>query len=290
MSRLRKRITSRPATTGGGGGGSPGTGVVEWGAAFGGTDGDAPRATCSMVTGQLALEAQINGTGSMGNGEAHVSFAQPLQALCSSDAGVLEYAATLNGNGVVASLTYETGEILASKDSFTPTAQTLGNCNDNANKNGQDLRVGNVLLVENTPVIYFAFNLTGFPANATVTQALLSLKPTAAPLLGHDYHVRGIASAGENWTEAGITCSTRPALTAPDHTFTQPSNANDLTLDITAAFASYIAGRMGSANTCTLAIEDREAVGQIQVYESKDEGTNNAQGPRLQLRLTVPVT
>ena len=144
--------------------------------------------------------------------------------------------------------------------------------------------------MENIPVSLIAFNLTSFPNNATVTTAELILKPITTGLVAITYTISTIAAGDEGWTEAGVTCDNIPARAAPNLEYSQPSNTNEITINLTASFASYIAGRMGSANTCTFYLWEGNLIGTIVVYESKDEGTNNAQGPRLRLIFTVPVT
>lgn len=181
----------------------------------------------------------------------------------------------------ILSISYTVDNLPASKDNYVPTAKTLDICNDNTNKNGQDLLVSNVIL-DNNSKIFISWNLSVFPIGLTVLSAVIKLKPKTAPILSHVYHLRGILQADENWNESTISCGSVPASTVPDQSYTQNTSIDQISIDITNSFSSYIQERMG-VGYCTIVIEDQDVVGQAQAYQSKDEGVDNNFGPSLSL-------
>lgn len=197
----------------------------------------------------------------------------------------VEVEANLSSAADVAELAYVTSTILADKDSWVPSAKTAGTCNDNTNKNGTDLRVGDVVLT-NTPHTIFGFDVSGFPTGATVTAATLTLAIKTAPTTSQSYSAATIASANEGWAEATVTCSNLPAGTNLQ-TFNTGTTVGDITVTLTAAHRTQLAARMG-VGSFSMKIEpdlsDLETT-----FQSKDEGTDNSSGPRLAFTFTVPV-
>lgn len=187
----------------------------------------------------------------------------------------------------VSELRLVTSQILASKDSWVPTAKVAGNCVDTANKDTQDLKVSNVA-ADNDARAIFAFSLGGFPTNATVLEAKLYLKPTATSAASQTMRISEIATGDEGWSESTVACANIPADSGATQNFTQGTAADEVEVTLSSSFHSKIQARMG-VGTFTLKLNEATGVPTGRTYESKDQGTNNASGPRLVVTFTVPV-
>jgi hypothetical protein len=186
-------------------------------------------------------------------------------------------------------LTVEMQQNLAEKDSFVPVATTLGACNDDGNKDTQDLFVSAAAL-QNDARAYMAWDLSGLPtgiSDATLIPTL-RLKPSInGNLVGVNRTFQHIANAGEGWDETTIKCSTTPAGT-DFQTATQPTGTADWAVVLDEDASIRIAARMG-VGFYTVVVRDSQVGGASSTFESKDQGTNDDLGPRLTIQFDIAV-
>lgn len=179
-------------------------------------------------------------------------------------------------------LEFQTSAILATKDSWYPT---VAGCVDDANKNGTDLQIDGVAISQKEAI--FGFDLSGFPAGSTVTDATLTLRVKTAPAVQSSYALFAIGNADEGWSETVVKCSSHPAVSGGALEVVGVGAADAGTDVIFTQIASRVDARMGQGYVSfVLRGNDTLAVGCT--FESADEGTNDAFGPRLTLTFSVP--
>jgi hypothetical protein len=183
----------------------------------------------------------------------------------------------------ISSLTWQTSDILSPKDVWTPTVAL---CPDDANKNGTDLEVSGTAAA--TKDAYIAWDLAGFPSNATVTAATLKLKVKTPPAASQTINTFSLADGDEGWSETGMICSNRePANGANKQAFSSGTTAVELNISLVAAWLTRIEDRMG-VGFMTILLQNAAANVLSTIFESADEGTDNALGPRLSITFTTP--
>lgn len=169
---------------------------------------------------------------------------------------------------------------LASKDSWV---DTVAGCVANDNHNATDLE-----LAAATKDIYFAFDLSGFPAASTVTAATLRWNVKQIATTAATVSLFKITDANEGWSESTIRCDNRPPAdgAAVQTWAVGMNNLGERSLALNAGWLTRLDDRMGTSS-CTFLIQAGAQVGTA-IIESKDEGTANDSGPRLTLTFTSP--
>lgn len=180
---------------------------------------------------------------------------------------------------------FVTSDILVPHDSWVPTVVL---CPDNANKNGTDLEVSGTVAA--TKDIYMKWDLSGLPASSTVTAAQLKLHVKTAPVLSQTINMFKIPNTDEGvWTEGAITCSNRPLADGGSLQDFESGTTNDtaITINLNSSWLTRIDDRMG-VGFCTILLQNTALDLLTTIFESADEGTNNANGPRLNISFNTP--
>lgn len=183
----------------------------------------------------------------------------------------------------VVELEYQTSAMLATKDTWAPIGAP---CLDDAIKNGSNLTVDSVP----RDAAFMAWNLSGFPTGATVTDATLQLHLVTPPTTASATGLDRLNDADEGWLETTLRCSTAPPTAGNLQTANFGSTAGEKLVVLGANWRSRIQARMG-IGPVTIRLEQGTGNIGASVYQSKDSGGSpgNASGPRLALRFTVPV-
>ncbi len=183
----------------------------------------------------------------------------------------------------ISELSFSTTTIIADKD--VVVNDTVGCVGAGGNRDGQDLEINGGTT---TPRISFiAWDLSGFPAGATVTAATLYVECKTAGTSGTNYTLHKISNANETWAESTLVCSGAPASAGNMQTWSAAFNSTGAkTLALNGTVLARIEERMG-VGFFTLRIEGGALQVVSAVLESKDEGTNDALGPRIDLAFTV---
>lgn len=268
----------------GSGGGGGAAGNLKWGPDFGGTDGDQFQATAQAVMDALDLDGNVRGDCTISLFDVAPSFEPVLGsgAITLFEVGV---EGTLSGRAQVAELRYITGQTLASKDCWVPNGAL---CPDDTNKNLDDLWLSTLTTGNGPSDVYIGFDLSMFPAAATVLSASLTLNETGNPSNERTINLFKLTNAGEAWDETTIKCSTRPGADGASlQSIVSAAGGADQTYSLNSSWLTRLDDRMGSASvTFLLQMANTSA---FRDFEDKDEGTNNHLGPRLTLDFTVPV-
>lgn len=170
-----------------------------------------------------------------------------------------------------------TTAVLATKDTWVP--EVVG-CADNTNKNGTNLQLEGIVATRKDT--YMGWDLSSYPAAATVSSATLSVyvtSPATTTIGGVD--LNHLANADEGWSESGLTCSTSPALTSFQNTTTNFASSGDKSITLNSTATTRMASRMGSGvYSIVFTVGTLYTNAQLQ---SKDSGGSpgNASGPRL---------
>lgn len=173
---------------------------------------------------------------------------------------------------------------LASKDCY---ADTVALCPTDTNRNSNDIQVSGT--VAGTSDGYISFDLSFIPANATITNATITLRTKTTALTSQTINVFSIANGDETWSETTIKCSNRPSASGGSIASFSSGTTNGV--DVSIVDSSGIITRLQqriNTNSCTFLLQNAAANLLTTVFESKDEGTNNAFGPRLSVTFTTP--
>lgn len=189
---------------------------------------------------------------------------------------------TITAPTTVPAPTLTTSATLAAKDSWT---DTVAGCVGEVTHDATDLQVDST--VATSKDTYFSFDLSGFSGSTTVTAATLTINVKTAPVLSSSLSSFSIADAGETWAEATIKCSNRPAASGGNkQTLAIGNTTGEKSFALSAAWLSRLDARMGQTSV-TFLLQMATAASSA-TFESKDEGTNNALGPRLAITFTTP--
>jgi hypothetical protein len=184
----------------------------------------------------------------------------------------------------VSLLQYTMTPLLASKDSW---CDVIAGCVVDDNHNGTDLQSEGVTATKKDIIV--GWDLSGLPTGATVTAASLTMNLKTAATVGVGVNLALIAAANEGWNETTVRCSTIPASdgnTAHTIQNIRTDVLGDQTEDLSSVARTRIGTRMG-VGAFSMRLSLVSAAATNAVFESKDEGTNNALGPRLTLTFTV---
>lgn len=186
----------------------------------------------------------------------------------------------------VSKLRAETSDILADKDSWV---DTVALCAVDLNHNGTDLEVSGTAGA--TKDAYIGFDMSRFPSDATIESATLTLHVKTAPLdTDQRINIFKIADADEGWGEAAIKCSNRPPANGGSMQNFMSGLVNDVekTLILNATVIARLQERMGLGN-CTLLLQNQAVDLLTTIFQSTDEGVDDAEGPRLLLVMDCAV-
>lgn len=191
----------------------------------------------------------------------------------------------VTAGSTISEMRFLTSEIIAGKDLVVNNpAACVG---AGGNRDGQDLEIDGSTT---TPRISFmAWDLSIFPSNATVTAATLYVECKTAGTSGTNYTLHEITDGNETWNETTVVCSDAPGSNGSMQTWSSAfdsTGAKSLALNSTAL--SRIEERMG-AGYFTIRMQGGALQLTTAVLESKDEGTNDAKGPRIHIEFTVPI-
>lgn len=152
-------------------------------------------------------------------------------------------------------------------------------------RNATDLQLDGTVATRKD--VYFAFDLSAYPAASTVTAATLYLKPTTGPTLQYTASMFKIADADETWDETTMKCSNKKAASggALDAGIVVPTGTAEIATTLGANAISRLDARMGTTSVTFLLTAP---TGSSTTFESKDEGTADSSGPRLELTFTIP--
>lgn len=183
-------------------------------------------------------------------------------------------AATMAGNP---GGTHTTSAIVAQKDSW---CDVITACPVNLNRDATDLQAEGVTATRKDMI--FGWDLSGFPTGATVTSATVTFGLKTAPTASDTMQLYTISDANESWSETTVKCSTIPATVDEVGNFVIGTTAGprDVSSALDAVGRSRIAARMGVGAFSLRALGAGLTLTNC-VFESADEGTNNALGPRL---------
>lgn len=170
-----------------------------------------------------------------------------------------------------------TTAVMASKDAWV---DNVALCPQDGNHGTEDLLLHGVIATRKDA--YMGWDLTAYPAAASVSAASVTLNLKTSAPGGNAVQLQGIGAANEGWAEDTIRCSNKPALTYVADSSTMRSDGAagvDQASSLQPAARTRIGERMG-VGTFTVVLID-PGIGLESAWESKDEGTNNAAGPRL---------
>jgi len=257
---------------------------VEWGPQFGGTDGDEFNVGVSAVVNALALDHQKTVASQLVMDRLALDHIKIVGCQLVMNTLALDHTKSVGVD--VTELQYATSAILAGKDSW---CETVALCPVDVTHDATDLEVSGTVAA--TRDAYMAWDLSGFPASSTVTAATFRLHLKTAALVSQDINIFKITNANEGaWTEAGLKCSNRPAAdgAAMQSFATGTTSDVEIVIALNATVLTRIDDRMG-AGFVTFLLQNQVASVLTSVFESADEGTDNAEGPRLEITFTVPV-
>lgn len=183
----------------------------------------------------------------------------------------------------VSRLQIDPTEMLASKDSWVDA--TVGCIGGGTNHDGTDLQCEGIVASRKDPI--FGWDVSGFDANATVTEAIVTLNMKTAPGTNGTITLNTISNANEGWDETTVVCNNIPAAVASAGTFSTTAGPGEIQITLNATGRAALEAAMGSS-TFSIRLTSGSLVTN-HVYESADEGTNDNLGPRLDFVFTVPV-
>jgi hypothetical protein len=265
----------KPVAAGGGGSTKVGSGVFRYTAA----DGNDCRFTMLAELNRITLNADTAFEHSVTN--THMTLNTDVAFDMDVSADMTLYADTAFEHSVTR-VQITPSQMLAGKDSWVDV--TAGCVGGGTNHDGSDLQCEGLPTSRKDPI--FGWDLSGFPSNATVLSADVTLNQISAPGVTGTNTLNTISSANETWTEGGVVCNNIPAAASSAGTFSN-SGTGEKTISLNSTGLSAIETAMGSTSfslrmTTTALVTNHS-------FESADEGTNDTLGPRLDVVFTVPV-
>ena len=275
--RRRARIY-KGGTASGGGGDIPGTGVIgdDWGSR---TDGLSAKVQTSLSE-QLYVKPR---------NDVLMSLTEQFRIATRNDvlitpSGQINIVArndvSLNQTLTVAMTT----SLLASKDTWVPE---VAGCVDDANKDGTDLSIEQVVATRKDA--YMAWDLTSLDFNGTVsvTEAYLTYNVKTLATVNAAAVLNHIPNADETWGETTFSCNDTPTLTSFQTLVAgDTSTTGDHTITLNSTARDRIRDRLGVGNYSIAMIGGIGQVGAMTLQATDSAGTP-ANGPRLRIVVQV---
>lgn len=175
--------------------------------------------------------------------------------------------------------------MLAQKDTW---ADVVAACPVDTARDGSDLQSDGVVATRKDMLC--GWDVSGFPVGASVSTATLTMGLKTPPVTSATASWSTIAAANEGWVESTTRCSTIPAEVASGSDSVGPGTGagpRDVVWTLNTTGRAALEARMGVGY---FSMRFRGGTGQTNcVYESADEGTNNALGPRLNVTFTKQI-
>jgi hypothetical protein len=196
----------------------------------------------------------------------------------------LDLVNSTSGQAEIDTVQLDASAFLASKDSWVDDLAVCAGSDNN--HNAIDLEIDDTAATRK--ITYVSFDLSSFPATATVVSADVILNVVdrnVAPADPTDITIDAVPASGEGWDEATIKCSDDPGSDGTAQTADIDDTTGDKTIALTGARLTKIQNRLGQSS-CSFVVRMATAL-QTASLQSKDGPGTTSNGPRLRLTLTV---
>lgn len=274
--------------TGGGGGPPPTPGLFEVGPDYGSDSGN------DGITHEVGVAVAVESVGTNFEGvevgvavavdSVDPTFEGPAVGVATAVSDV-DPTFTGTGVGVAVAASVQINDLYADQDTYVG-ADSL--CTDNLNHDGEDLSFDGLLVQEKE--VLLGWDLSTLDGEVTAAELVVQWKANLLEILANDVDIYSVDDADEGWDETTVTCSTRPAQDTLLQTFSWTPSGIGVGVSQTVTLNSSVIARLNeriATGHCTLLLNLSTANLLSREMESKDEGTNDNLGPRLNLTLDL---